>query len=93
MSVLLTAGEVDHLSEKILSVFPKLESDSRRVAVQLYRLLAKGEPVLREVLSSAAGVSLDRINEILNDWTGVYFDGEKIQGFWGIALQEVSKHL
>lgn len=89
----MSTNEVDRLTRQILEVFPSLEPDSRRVAVQLYRLLAKGESVARQSLATAAGVSLERVNEILEDWSGVFYDGDKIQGFWGITPKEFSKHL
>lgn len=90
---LMSTHEVDQLTRRILEVFPSLEPDSRRVAVQLYRLLAKGESVARQTLANAAEVSLERVNEILQGWSGVFYDGDKIQGFWGITPKEFSRHL
>jgi alkylmercury lyase len=92
-NLVMSTYEVDQLTHRILDVFPSLEPDSRRVAVQLYRLIAKGESVTRQSLANAAGVSLERVNEILEGWSGVYYDGDKIQGFWGITPKEFSKHL
>ena len=85
--------DIAHLSEQILSVFPELEPDSRRTAVQLYRLLGQGDLVSRDTLAKAAGVTLERVNEILEGWTGVYYEGEKIVGFWGLTPKPFSKHL
>ncbi len=92
-NLVMSTYEVDQLTHRILDVFPSLEPDSRRVAVQLYRLIAQGESVARQSLANAAGVSLERVNEILEGWSGVYYDGDKIQGFWGITPEEFSKHL
>lgn len=89
----MSTSDVERLTHQILDVFPSLEPDARRVAVQLYRLVAKGKPVARQTLADAAEVSLERVNEILENWSGVYYDGEKIQGFWGITPKEFSKHL
>lgn len=89
----MSTHEVDQLTHRLLEVFPSLEPDARRVAVQLYRLLEKGEPVARRTLAAAAGVSLERVNGLLENWSGVFYDGDKIQGFWGITPKEFSKHL
>ena len=85
--------DVKHLASQILSVFPELEPDSRRTAVQLYRLLGEGDLVSRDALAKAAGISLDRVNEILEGWSGIYYEGEKIVGFWGLTPKPFSKHL
>ncbi|MEE8396493.1 MAG: organomercurial lyase [bacterium] len=89
----MSGNEVDRLTQLILEAFPTLEPDSRRVAVQLYRLLARGQSVARQTLADAASISLERVNGILQGWSGVYYDGDDIQGFWGITPREFSKHL
>ncbi len=86
-------ADVNQLANQILSVLPELDPDSRRTAVQLYRLLGEGNLVSRNALAKAAGVSLERVNEILEGWTGIYYEGEKIVGFWGLTPKPFSKHL
>ena len=85
--------DVNQLASQILRVFPELEPDSRRTAVQLYRLLGEGEVVTRDALAKAAGVSIERVNDILDGWSGVYYEGEYIVGFWGLTPKPFSKHL
>lgn len=87
-------SDVDRLASKILQVFPELEKDSRRMAVNLYRLLSKGKPVTRAELAEATGITAERVNEVLDGWEGgVYYEDEKIVGFWGLTIKPVSKHL
>ncbi len=87
------SSTMDQITAKVLEVFPSLEPDSRRVAVHLYRLLAKGGAVAREELAQAAEVSAERVAEILADWPGVYFEEDQIIGFWGLTPRPLSKHL
>lgn len=84
---------VDKITAQVLEVFPSLEPDARRVAVHLYRLLAKGGAVSQEELAQAAEVSAERVNEILANWPAVYFEEDKIIGFWGLTPRPLSKHL
>lgn len=76
----MSTNEVDRLTHQTLEVFPTLDPDARRVAVQLYRLVAKGNPVGRQTLADAAEVKLERVNGILENWSGVFYDGDDIQG-------------
>lgn len=87
--------DVDFFAAKIQEVFPQLEQDSRRVAVILYRLLGGQDTVSRDELAQASGVELERVNEILENWSGVYYeeDNSNIIGFWGLTSREFSKHL
>lgn len=80
------------MGDRILALFPKLVADERRVAVRLYRLLEAGEPVSREALASSAGLAQERLAEILAGWRGVFYEQERIIGFWGLTLRPVSAH-
>lgn len=66
---------IEKLASKILAIFPELEPDSQKTAVQLYRLLSKGNSFSREELTHAVGISVERINGILENWTGVFLRG------------------
>ena len=87
------ATDVERLAAKILSVFPQFGPDSRRVAVQLYRLLAEDEAVPLENLAGATDLPLERIREILAEWVVVFYEGDSIVGFWGLPPRLLSKHL
>ncbi len=87
------AGEIERLAEKFVKLFPRLEPESARVALHLYRLLAQGEPVAPRALAEAAGLPEERVNGMLAVWRGVYYEGEAIIGFWGLTPRPFSKHL
>ncbi|MCZ6749998.1 MAG: organomercurial lyase [SAR324 cluster bacterium] len=86
-------SRVAALAGGFVSMFPDLNAEKRRVAVQTYRLLARGGPVGREELAEAAGVSLSRLNEMLDGWSGIFYEEEAIIGFWGLTPRPFSKHL
>jgi alkylmercury lyase len=65
------------LTSGLLRVFPPLDESGRRIALQTYRALAQGAPVVpaKEALAQ------------LRSWPGVYFDNEaRVIGFWGLTI-------
>ena len=65
------------LSSALLRVFPPLDESGRRLALQIYRELAQGAPVVpaKEALAQ------------LRSWPGVYFDEQgRVIGFWGLTI-------
>ena len=87
------ATDVEQLAAKILSFFPQLGPDSRRVAVTLYRLLSKGDAVTRQELAEATGLAEKKVEEILGNWPGIFYEEEKIIGFWGLTPRPFGSHL
>ena len=85
-------SDVEFFAAKIQQVFPQLEADSRRVAVILYRLLGGRDSVSRDELAQASGLSVDQVNGILDNWSGVFYEEDRIIGFWGLTSRPLSKH-
>jgi len=78
---------VRELADAIGAAVPHLDPVEQRIAVGLYRLLARGEPVRPEELAAAIGVTPDRVHDALGSWPGVYRDEDgRVVGFWGLAL-------
>ena len=88
-----STADVDFFAAKIQEIFPKLEADSRQVAVILYRLLGGKDSVSRDELAQAAGLSVEKVNGILENWSGIYYEEDQIIGFWGLTSRPFSKHL
>lgn len=67
--------------------------DAKRLVVELYRQLARGEPVLPGSLGEALGVPIEEIKALLEDeqlkgW--VFYDDEgRVLGFRGLAIREM----
>ncbi len=82
------------LAQKVAGAFPKLSAPEQRIALGLYRLLAKGEPVSPDRVAQHLVLSTALIREVINSGPPVYFDDEKnVVGFWGLAVQETSHRL
>lgn len=85
--------DIPRLADMFVTLFPQLEDDSRVMAMQIYRLLARGEPVPPTEAAAAAGLSEARTVEMLAGWPGVFMEHGRIVGFWGLTPRPFSKHL
>lgn len=89
--------DLQRLADTFVRLFPKLEEDSRRATVTIYRMLARGAPVEPAEVATAAGLSRARTNELLAGWPGVYFEEGReegrITGFGGLTCRPISNHL
>jgi alkylmercury lyase len=78
---------LDELAASIVKCFPVLSLLEQRLSLELYRLLAEGQPVPRTVLAERLAVSLEAVNRILDSWPGVSSDTERrIVGYWGLSI-------
>ncbi len=74
----------------MMDTVPALGENAKRLALELYRQLARGEPVPLESLGAALGVPIEEITALLEDeqlkgW--VFYDDEKsVIGFRGLAI-------
>lgn len=83
--------DLEKIASTVTDWFPKLDSDERILSIQLYRLLANGKPVAPEEAAKAAGMPCEKVKEILNRWSGVFYDDDKnIIGYWGLAIQKMN---
>jgi len=75
------------LATSIVKCFPSLNVVEQRLSLELYRLLAGGQPVPRATLADRAGVTVETVNRILDSGPGVFSDGQqRIVGYWGLSL-------
>ena len=87
--------DLEEMATTVISLFPKefitLSPEEQRVSVQLYRLLADGEPVPRERMATTLNFSNEVVNNILNRWPGIYYDDDdNIVGYRGLALPKMA---
>ena len=80
------------VTEAIIEAFPALSGDEPRVAVELYRLLGRGNAVTVSDLAQTVGVAPERVEAMLAAWPGVERDGAAITGFWGLSVGAPTKH-
>jgi alkylmercury lyase len=57
------------------------------LSLDLYRLLAEGEPVQRTQLAKRLETPVEAVNRVLDGWPGVFSDAEgRIVGYWGLSI-------
>jgi len=89
----LSQNDLTALAGDIAGGMPKLDRTEQRVAVELYRLLADGQPVEHERLARRARVPLSRVTQVLSSWPGVYQEDQgQVIGFWGLSLAKMPPH-
>lgn len=93
-----TTASSDKLDQAfaMMDSVPVLDEDAKRLALELYRQLAFGEPVQHDSLSEALGVPTEKISallegEQLKGW--VFYDSDgRVIGFRGLAIREMPHH-
>jgi len=81
------AINLDQVLTVILNCFPSLNLLEQRLSLDLYRLLAQGEPVSRDVLAHRLAVPVETVKQILDRWPGVFFDSQqRVVGYWGLSI-------
>lgn len=65
--------------------------DSQHIALSVYRRLAEGSPAPAAEIAERSGASIERIEELLRTWPGVFLDNDqRVVGFWGLTIQRLS---
>jgi len=71
----------------IVGLFPTLNSFEQRLSLELYRLLAEGQPVPRYKLAQRLGSAVETVSLTLDGWPGVFSDEQRrVVGYWGLAI-------
>ena len=95
MSEPMTISSMDQaLISDFLGAFPSefigLSEQGQKVSVQIYRLLAAGQPVAVEELADTLNMPVDDVKSTIEGWSGIFFDdGGKITGYWGLSVTEM----
>jgi len=79
--------DIDAIALGIVKVFPALDGVEQRLSLELYRLLAGGQAVVRAVLADRLQAPVEIVGRILDRWPGVFSDSERrIVGYWGLSI-------
>ncbi len=79
--------DLEELATSIVRCFPSLNVLEQRLSLDLYRLMAEGQPVHRTDLAKRLETSVEAVNRTLDSWPGVFSDAEKrIVGYWGLSI-------
>jgi alkylmercury lyase len=79
---------LEEVAQAVAAAAPELDAVGRRIFVQTFRLVARGEPVSPAEIAQAAGVARQRAEESLHSWPLAFWDDQdRIVGFWGLAIR------
>lgn len=83
----VTKLNLNELAASIVRCFPSLDVLEQRVSLELYRLLADGQPVPRGTLAERLRIPVETVTQILDYWPGVFSDAQgRVIGYWCLAL-------
>jgi alkylmercury lyase len=84
----MTPG-LEQLARELLQATPALDAEEQGVAVELFRLLAEGEPVPPERLAGRLALPVGWARAAIATWPTAHRDefGDVI-AFWGLSLRE-----
>src|SRR6516164_4477045 len=78
---------LDDVAARIVGVFPELDRIEQHLSLELYRLLAEGQPVSRAVLAQRGRIPMETVDQILDGWPGVFSNVHRqVVGYWGLAI-------
>jgi alkylmercury lyase len=79
--------DLDEVAASIVGAFPTLDVIEQRLSLELYRLLAEGQPVPRAMLAERLSISVETVNQVLDRWPGIFCDPERrVVGYWGLSV-------
>jgi len=82
---------LDSLAAAVAKAAPGFDGEQERIALEVYRRLTEGSPAPASGVAERAGVEVDRVQQLLATWPGVYLDGDgSVIGFWGLATNKLS---
>jgi alkylmercury lyase len=82
------------LAAELVAATPALSDEQQQLALNLYRLLAEGQPVEHDQLATSTDLQPVHVTEILSDLPGVYLDdSERVIGFWGLTITPMAHRL
>ena len=85
-----TRPAIDEIAAAIDAAMPDLDATDQQIAHAIHRLMSTGEPVEPAAAANAAGAAVERVNERLGSWPGVYRDDQgRVVGFWGHSISRL----
>jgi alkylmercury lyase len=85
---------LDVLTDALAGATPRLDAQTRPLALALYHGLARGRPVADATLALETSMTLEQVRSTLDTWCGAFRNNdEDIIGFWGLAITEMPHSL
>ncbi len=90
----ISLTELVQLSQHFVEAFPVMDRSQQLLALNLYRMLAQGNPVSTAQLVKENDYDFDDAQHILDNWPDVFFDdNHNVIGFLGITIQAMPHHM
>ena len=82
---------LEPLAAAVAKAAPDFDERQQRIALEVYRRLAEGGPAPASDIAERAGVAVDRVQQLLATWPGVYLDEDgSVTGFRGLTINKLS---
>ena len=65
---------LDKISAVYNEALPNFNKEEQHISVQIYQLLAKGEPDSHARVANTLNYPIKKVNEIIDGWIGIYHD-------------------
>jgi len=84
-------NKIGKIIELITENFPILNEKKQSISIQIYKQLAKGQPVSIDTITTLVNLPKEEVKSILDSWPGVYYDdNQEIHGYWGLAIPKMN---
>lgn len=85
------SDQLDSVAVAVAKAVPDFDESQQHIALSVYRQLAEGSPASPAAIAARADVPLERVQELLRSWPGVFLDDDQsVIGFWGLTIHELS---
>lgn len=82
---------LESLATVVAKAAPDFDEEQQRIALEVYRRLAEGSPGPASDVAERAGATVERVEELLASWPGVFRDEDRgVIGFWGLTITRLS---
>ncbi|VAW51707.1 hypothetical protein MNBD_GAMMA05-20 [hydrothermal vent metagenome] len=91
---LFEGNTLGNIVDMLLLAFPQMNEQEQNLALNIYRLLAKGAAVSSKQLANTCNLPVNIIEHCLTNWPGVFFDDDNnVIGFWGLTINDTHHQL
>ena len=88
-----TTVDIRGLADALSGAFPPLDATDQRIAIAIYRLLARGHAASAAEAAAAVNVTPTEVTKRMDVWRALFRDDEgRVVGFWGLTVNEMPPH-
>lgn len=87
----MTTKTIDEIGDAVAAAMPPVSAAERGLVEATYRALLAGDADITSIADRAGWDRADAAQR-LRSWPAVFFDGDRVVGFWGLSPRPVSPH-